>query len=52
VPAGFLAAVMAPVVFLVLLVAFLIAAAWLVPKLLRAFRRLLGKLAAGARAPG
>ena len=49
-PAGFLAALKAPVVFLVLLVLFLGAAAWLVPKLFRALRRLLGKLANGAGA--
>ena len=52
VPAGFLTALKAPVVFLVLLVLFLAAAAWLVPKLFRALRRLLGKLANGAGAPG
>src|SRR5262245_16260569 len=52
VPAGFVTALQAPVVFLVLLVLFLAAAAWLVPKLFRALRRLLGKLANGARAPG
>jgi hypothetical protein len=52
VPAGFLTALKAPVVFLVLLVLFLAAAAWLVPKLFRALRRLLGKLAGGAGAPG
>jgi hypothetical protein len=52
VPAGFLTAIMAPVVFLVLLAVFLVAAAWLVPKLIRALKRVLGKLAAGARAPG
>jgi len=39
-------------VFLVLLLVFLAVAAWLVPKLFRALRRLLGKLANGARAPG
>ena len=52
VPAGFLAAIKAPLVFLVLLAGFLAAAIWFVPKLFRALRRLLGKLAAGARAPG
>ncbi len=52
VPAGFLAAIKAPVVFLVLLAAFLIAAAWLVPKLLRAMKRLLGRLAGGPREAG
>jgi hypothetical protein len=52
VPAGFLAAIKAPVVFLVLLVAFLIAAAWLVPKLFRAMKRLLGRLAGGPREAG
>ena len=52
VPAGFLAALKAPAVFLVLLLVFLAVAAWLVPKLFRALRRLLGKLANGARAPG
>jgi Domain of unknown function (DUF4126) len=50
VPAGFLAAIKAPLVFLVLLAAFLGAAIWFVPKLFRALRRLLGKLTAGARA--
>jgi hypothetical protein len=50
VPAGFLAAVAAPVVFLVLLAGFLAAAIWFVPKLFRALRRLLGKLTEGARA--
>jgi len=52
VPAGFLAALKAPALFLVLLVVFLAAAAWLVPKLFRALRRLLARLANGARAPG
>jgi hypothetical protein len=52
VPAGFLAAIKAPLVFLVLLAGFLAAAIWFVPKLFRALRRLLGKLTAGARAPG
>jgi len=52
VPAGFLAAIKAPVVFLVLLVAFLIAAAWLVPKLFRAMKRLLERLAGGPREAG
>jgi Domain of unknown function (DUF4126) len=52
VPAGFLAAVKAPLVFLVLLAGFLAAAIWFVPKLFRALRRLLGKLTQGARAPG
>jgi hypothetical protein len=52
VPAGFLAAIKAPLVFLVLLAGFLAAAIWFVPKLFRALRRLLGKLTGGARAPG
>jgi hypothetical protein len=52
VPAGFLAAIKAPLVFLVLLAGFLAAAIWFVPKLFRALRRLLVKLTAGARAPG
>jgi hypothetical protein len=52
VPAGFLAAIKAPLVFLVLLAGFLAAAVWFVPKLFRALRRLLGKLTDGARAPG
>jgi hypothetical protein len=52
VPAGFLAAIKAPLVFLVLLAGFLAAAIWFVPKLLRALRRLLVKRTAGARAPG
>ena len=52
VPAGFLAAIKAPLVFLVLLAGFLTAAIWFVPKLFRALRRLLGKLTGGARAPG
>jgi hypothetical protein len=52
VPAGFLAAIKAPLVFLVLLAGFLAAAIWFVPKLFRALRRLLGKLTDGARAPG
>jgi len=51
VPAGFLAAIKAPLVFLVLLAGFLAAAIWFVPKLFRALRRLLGKLTGGARAP-
>jgi hypothetical protein len=49
VPAGFLAAIKAPAVFLVLLVAFLVAAAWLVPKLFRAMKRLARKVTGGAR---
>jgi len=52
VPAGFLAAIKAPLVFLVLLAGFLVAAIWFVPKLFRALRRLLGKLTGGAQAPG
>ena len=52
VPAGFLAAIKAPLVFLVLLAGFLAAAIWFVPKLFRALRRLLGKLTGGAQAPG
>jgi hypothetical protein len=52
VPAGFLAAIKAPLAFLVLLAGFLAAAIWFVPKLLRALRRLLVKRTAGARAPG
>jgi hypothetical protein len=52
VPAGFLAAIKAPAVFLVLLVAFLVAAAWLVPKLFRAMKRLAGKVTGGARTAG
>jgi hypothetical protein len=52
VPAGFLAVIKAPIVFLALLAGFLAAAIWFVPKLFRALRRLRGKLAAGARAPG
>ena len=52
VPAGFLAAVAAPVVFLVLLAGFFAAAIWFVPKLFRALRRLVRKLTGGARAPG
>jgi hypothetical protein len=52
VPAGFLAAIVAPLVFLVLLAGFLAAAIWLLPKLFRALRRRLGKLTEGARAPG
>jgi hypothetical protein len=52
VPAGFLAALKAPLVFLVLLAGFLAAAIWLLPKLFRALRRRLGKLTDGARAPG
>ena len=52
VPVGFLAAIKAPVVFLVLLVGFLAAAAWLLPKLFRAMKRLAGKMTGGARAAG
>jgi hypothetical protein len=48
VPAGLLTAIAAPVVFLVLLAAFLIAAAWLLPKLFRAVRRLFARLTGGA----
>ncbi len=48
VPAGLLAALKAPLVFLALLVAFLVAAAWLLPKLVRAARRLAARLAGGA----
>jgi len=52
VPAGFLAAITVPAVFLVLLVAFLVAAAWLVPKLFRAMKRLAGKVTGRARTAG
>jgi len=56
VPLGFLAALRAPIVFLVLLGIFLVAAVWLAPKLYRgvkrAFGRLRGWLRAGARAGG
>ena len=50
VPAGLVAAIKAPAVFLVLLAAFLLAAIWLIPKLLRAVRRIFGRLA-GRAAP-
>jgi hypothetical protein len=52
VPLGFLAALRAPIVFLVLLVIFLVAAVWLAPKLYRAVKRVLGRLRAGARTAG
>jgi hypothetical protein len=52
VPLGFLAALRAPIVFLVLLALFLVAAIWLAPKLLRGVRRVLGRLRAAVRAPG
>lgn len=55
VPAGFFAAIWAPILFLVLLAAFLIAAAWLAPKLYRLLKRTIGRLRAGApgwRSPG
>lgn len=49
---GFLAAIRAPIVFLVLLLAFMIAAVWLVPKFVRAIRRLAGKLNRGTGTAG
>jgi hypothetical protein len=52
VPLGFLAALRAPIVFLVLLGIFLVAAVWLAPKLYRGVKRVLGRLRAGARAAG
>jgi len=52
VPLGFLAALRAPIVFLVLLAVFLVVAAWLAPKLFRGVKRVLGRLRAGARAAG
>jgi hypothetical protein len=52
VPLGFLAALRAPIVFLVLLALFLVAAIWLAPKLFRGVRRVLGRLRAAVRAPG
>lgn len=45
VPAGFVAAIVAPLAFLVALALFLAAALWLLPKLLRAVRRLYRRLA-------
>ena len=48
VPLGFLAALRAPIVFLVLLGIFLVAAVWLAPKLYRGVKRVLGRLRAGA----
>jgi len=47
VPLGFLAALRAPIVFLVLLGIFLVAAVWLAPKLYRGVKRVLGRLRAG-----
>jgi len=44
VPAGFLAAVKAPLAFLALLALFLIAVAWVLPKALRALKRVLAWL--------
>jgi len=53
VPLGFLAAIRAPIVFLVLLAIFLVAAVWFAPKLYRAVRRVWRWLrGAGAGAPG
>lgn len=52
VPVGFLAAIRAPIVFLVLLLVFMIAAVWLVPKFVRAIRRLAGKLNRGTGTAG
>lgn len=45
VPAGFVAAIVTPLAFLVALALFLAAALWLLPKLLRAVRRLYRRLA-------
>jgi hypothetical protein len=52
VPVGFIAAIKAPLVFLLVLAAFLIAAAWLLPKLFRAVKRVFSRLvgASSARA--
>lgn len=50
VPLGFLAAIKAPLVFLVLLAVFLVAAAWLVPKLFRAVKRVFARLMGASRA--
>ena len=44
VPAGLIAAIKAPVIFLALLVLFLLAALWLLPKIWRLFRRAVGRL--------
>ncbi len=52
VPAGFLTAVKAPLVFLALLGVFLVLAAWLLPKLWRALRRIRGRFGAARRADG
>jgi hypothetical protein len=50
VPVGFLAAIKAPLVFLALLAVFLVAAAWLVPKLFRAVKRVFARLMGASRA--
>jgi hypothetical protein len=47
VPAGLIAAIKAPALFLALLAAFLIGAAWLLPKLVRALRTLFARLTGG-----
>ena len=52
VPAGFLAAIKFPLLFLGLLAVFLIAAAWLLPKLFRAAKRIFARLVGGRPAPG
>ena len=52
VPLGFLAALRAPIVFLVLLAVFLVAAVWLAPKLFRGVKRVVGRLRAVPRGPG
>jgi len=52
VPIGFLAAIKAPILFLGLLAVFLIAAAWLLPKLFRAAKRIFARLVGGRPAPG
>lgn len=44
VPAGFIAAIKAPLAFLALLVLFSIAAVWLLPKAFRALRKILARL--------
>jgi hypothetical protein len=51
VPAGLFAAIKLPVLFLGALVVFLIAAAWLLPKLFRAAARTFRRLAGGETMP-
>ena len=52
VPAGFLAAILTPMLFLLALGVFLVVAIWALPRLLRAARRMVGRFGAATERPG